>query len=301
MITVALFATAAMGNLTAMAHKYARGTGDWKTYTGHCVQFMSLVGTAALAGSTGRNEAANGSAGLLSTLLPTAIKSYAYLSRDVLNFVRPLQGNHDAGYQHPVRAQALDNTLYFGNQFGVNMAQGASDWSATSFIDAAVSAKSTPAATAKAVLGLMGYVFANVGGEGVDGLSGRALAEISTHGFTGKAIDELKTLRVSWGKLDTSERSAKDQYFDKMAGPQIARLSLFLSLYAATAVINHAISARTDWSPGKQAVAENALGALLIIAGCLPFAASTSSPSRGEPEQGEQSAAEDGQARGQRA
>lgn len=274
-ITASLFTAAAMGNLAAMLHKYHTGAADNKTYAGHGAQIIALIATVAAAAYTGKNDAGNGHLGQLAGILPSAIKSYAYLARDVINVFRPLEGNHDAGYERPVRGQMLNDVPYFGNQLAVNTAQGSSQWSATSYVDSLIHHTKTNAA----VKGLFGYSAANAAGEGLDAIGGRVASEISTHGFTGKALDELKTLRVSWGKLDTSETSTAKQLGNKAAGAGIARLSLFLSLYAATAVVNHAVEGRGDWSAGHKSFTENALGALLIIAGCLPFAASTSSPS----------------------
>jgi len=228
----------------------------------------------ATAAYTGKNDEGNGHLGQLASILPSAIKSYAYLARDVINVFRPLEGNHDAGYERPVRGQTVNGFPYFANQLAVNTAQGSSQWSATSYVDSLIHHTKTNAA----IKGLFGYSAANAAGEGLDAIGGRVASEISTHGSTGKALDELKTLRVSWGKLDTSETSTAKQLGDKAAGAGIARLSLFLSLYAATAVVNHAVEGG-DWSAGTKSFAENALGALLIIAGCLPFAASTSGPS----------------------
>jgi len=274
-ITASLFTAAAMGNLAAMLHKYHTGAADNKTYAGHGAQIIALIATVATAAYTGKNDEGNGHLGQLASILPSAIKSYAYLARDVINVFRPLEGNHDAGYERPVRGQMLNDVPYFGNQLAVNTAQGSSQWSATSYVDSLIHHTKTNAA----VKGLFGYSAANAAGEGLDAIGGRVASEISTHGFTGKALDELKTLRLSWGKLDTSETSTARQLGNKAAGAGIARLSLFLSLYAATAVVNHAVEGKGDWSAGHKSFTENALGALLIIAGCLPFAASTSSPS----------------------
>ncbi|AZQ56497.1 hypothetical protein D5R55_25565 [Burkholderia cenocepacia] len=274
-ITASLFTAAAMGNLVAMLHKYHTGTADKKTYAGHGAQLIALITTVGLAAYAGKNDEGNGHLGQLAGMLPSAIKSYAYLARDVINVFRPLEGNHDAGYERPVRGQALNGVPYFGNQLAVNTAQGSSQWSATSYVDSLIHHTKSNAA----IKGLFGYSAANAAGEGLDAIGGRVASEISTHGFTGKALDELKTLRLSWGKIDTSETSTARQLGDKAAGAGIARLSLFLSLYAATAVVNHAVEGRSDWSAGHKSFTENALGALLIIAGCLPFAASTSSPS----------------------
>ncbi|CAG2353147.1 hypothetical protein [Burkholderia sola] len=274
-ITASLFTAAAMGNLVAMLHKYHTGTADTKTYAGHGAQLIALITTVGLAAHAGKNDEGNGHLGQLAGMLPSAIKSYAYLARDVINVFRPLEGNHDAGYEHPVRGQALNGVPYFGNQLAVNTAQASSQWSATSYVDSLIHHTKTNAA----IKGLFGYSAANAAGEGLDAIGGRVASEISTHGFTGKALDELKSLRLSWGKIDTSETSTARQLGDKAAGAGIARLSLFLSLYAATAVVNHAVGGRSDWSAGDKNFTENALGALLIIAGCLPFAASTSSPS----------------------
>ncbi|MBP0717800.1 hypothetical protein J8I33_31305 [Burkholderia sp. AcTa6-5] len=274
-ITASLFTAAAMGNLVAMLHKYHTGAADTKTYAGHGAQLIALITTVGLAAHAGKNDEGNGHLGQLAGMLPSAIKSYAYLARDVINVFRPLEGNHDAGYEHPVRGQALNGVPYFGNQLAVNTAQASSQWSATSYVDSLIHHTKTNAA----IKGLFGYSAANAAGEGLDAIGGRVASEISTHGFTGKALDELKSLRLSWGKIDTSETSTARQLGDKAAGAGIARLSLFLSLYAATAVVNHAVGGRSDWSAGDKNFTENALGALLIIAGCLPFAASTSSPS----------------------
>ncbi|WP_249190509.1 MULTISPECIES: hypothetical protein [unclassified Burkholderia] len=274
-ITASLFTAAAMGNLVAMLHKYHTGTADKKTYAGHGAQLIALITTMGLAAHAGKNDEGNGHLGQLAGMLPSAIKSYAYLARDVINVFRPLEGNHDAGYERPVRGQALNGVPYFGNQLAVNTAQGSSQWSATSYVDSLIHHTKSNAA----IKGLFGYSAANAAGEGLDAIGGRVASEISTHGFTGKALDELKTLRLSWGKIDTAETSTARQLGDKAAGAGIARLSLFLSLYAATAVVNHAVEGRSDWSAGHKSFTENALGALLIIAGCLPFAASTSSPS----------------------
>jgi len=273
-ITASLFTAAAMGNLAAMLHKYHTGAADNKTYAGHGAQIIALIATVAAAAYTGKNDEGNGHLGQLAGILPSAIKSYAYLARDVINVFRPLEGNHDAGYERPVRGQMLNDVPYFGNQLAVNTAQGSSQWSATSYVDSVIHHTKTNAA----IKGLFGYSAANAAGEGLDAIGGRVASEISTHGFTGKALDELKTLRLSWGKIDTSATSTARQLGDKAAGAGIARLSLFLSLYAATAVVNHAVEGG-DWSAGTKSFAENALGALLIIAGCLPFAASTSGPS----------------------
>ncbi|MBY4771029.1 hypothetical protein K6W39_27965 [Burkholderia ambifaria] len=274
-ITASLFTAAAMGNLAAMLHKYHTGTADNKTYAGHGAQIISLIATVAAAAYTGKNDEGNGHLGQLAGMLPSAVKSYAYLARDVINVFRPLEGNHDAGYERPVRGQMLNDVPYFGNQLAVNTAQGNSQWSATSYVDSLIHHTKTNAA----IKGLFGYSAANAAGEGLDAIGGRVASEISTHGFTGKALDELKTLRLSWGKIDTSETSTARQLGDKAAGAGIARLSLFLSLYAASAVVNHAVEGNSGWSAGHKSFTENALGALLIIAGCLPFAASTSGPS----------------------
>lgn len=274
-ITATLFTAAAMGNLAAMLHKYHTGAADNKTYAGHGAQIFALIATVATAAYTGKNDEGNGHLGQLSSILPSAIKSYAYLARDVINVFRPLEGNHDAGYEHPVRGQLLNDAPYFGNQLAVNTAQGSSQWSAPSYVDSLIHHTKSNAA----IKGLFGYSAANAAGEGLDAIGGRVASEIATHGFTGKALDELKTLRLSWGKIDTSATSTARQLGDKAAGAGIARLSLFLSLYAATAVVNHAVEGKGDWSAGGKSFAENALGALLIIAGCLPFAASTSGPS----------------------
>lgn len=274
-ITASLFTAAAMGNLAAMLHKYHTGTADNKTYAGHGAQIISLIATVAAAAYTGKNDEGNGHLGQLAGMLPSAVKSYAYLARDVINVFRPLEGNHDAGYERPVRGQMLNDVPYFGNQLAVNTAQGNSQWSATSYVDSLIHHTKTNAA----IKGLFGYSAANAAGEGLDAIGGRVASEISTHGFTGKALDELKTLRLSWGKIDTSATSTARQLGDKAAGAGIARLSLFLSLYAASAVVNHAVEGNSGWSAGHKSFTENALGALLIIAGCLPFAASTSGPS----------------------
>lgn len=274
-ITASLFTAAAMGNLVAMLHKYHTGAADKKTYTGHVAQILSLIVTMGTAAYTGKNDEGNGHLGQLAGILPSAIKSYAYLARDVINVFRPLEGNHDAGYERPVRGQMLNDVPYFGNQLAVNTAQGSSQWSATSYVDSLIHHTKSNAA----IKGLFGYSAANAAGEGLDAIGGRVASEISTHGFTGKALDELKTMRLSWGKIDTSATSTARQLGDKAAGAGIARLSLFLSLYAATAVVNHAVEGKGDWSAGGKSFAENAFGALLIIAGCLPFAASTSGPS----------------------
>jgi hypothetical protein len=159
----------------------------------------------------------------------------------------------------------------------VNTAQAKSEWSATSYVDSLIHHTKTNAA----IKGLFGYSAANAAGEGLDAIGGRVASEISTHGFTRKALDELTTLRLSWGKLDTSQSSTVAQLGNKAAGTGIARLSLFLSLYAASAVVNHAVEGQGDWSASYKTLVENALGALLIIGGCLPFAASTWSPSNG--------------------
>jgi|GEM_PF-2614318 len=274
-ITASLFTAAAMGNLVAMLHKYHTGAADKKTYAGHGAQIIALIATVAAAAYTGKNDEGNGHLGQLAGMLPSAIKSYAYLARDVINVFRPLEGNHDAGYERPVRGQMLNDVPYFGNQLAVNTAQASSQWSATSYVDSLIHHTKTNAA----IKGLFGYSAANAAGEGLDAIGGRVASEISTHGFTGKALDELKTLRLSWGKIDTAETSTARQLGDKAAGAGIARLSLFLSLYAASAVVSHAVEGRGDWSAGHKSFTENALGALLIIAGCLPFAASTSGPS----------------------
>lgn len=274
-ITASLFTAAAMGNLAAMLHKYHTGTADKKTYAGHGAQIIALIATVTAAAYTGKNDQGNGHLGQLASILPSAIKSYAYLARDVINVFRPLEGNHDAGYERPVRGQMLNDAPYFFNQLAVNTAQASSQWSATSYVDSLIHHTKTNAA----IKGLFGYSAANAAGEGLDAIGGRVASEISTHGFTGKALDELKTLRLSWGKIDTSETSTATQLGNKAAGAGIARLSLFLSLYAATAVVSHAVEGRGDWSDGYKGFLNNAFGALLIIAGCLPFAASTSSPS----------------------
>ncbi|VWB18058.1 hypothetical protein [Burkholderia latens] len=274
-ITASLFTAAAMGNLAAMLHKYHTGAADKKTYAGHGAQIISLIATVAAAAYTGKNDEGNGHLGQLAGILPSAIKSYAYLARDVINVFHPLEGNHDAGYERPVRAQMLNGVAYFGNQFAVNTAQASSKWSAPSYVDSLVHHTKTGAS----IKGLFSYSAANVAGEGLDAIGGRVASEVSTHGFTGKALDELKTLRLSWGKLDTSETSLARQLVDKASGAGIARLSLFLTLYAAIATVSPAVEGRGDWSPGTKNLVENALGALLIIGGCLSFAASTSSPS----------------------
>ncbi|KVV42356.1 hypothetical protein WT27_10875 [Burkholderia territorii] len=274
-ITASLFTAAAMGNLVAMLHKYHTGTADKKTYAGHGAQIIALIATVATAAYTGKNDDGNGHLGQLAGILPSAIKSYAYLARDVINVFRPLEGNHDAGYERPVRAQMLNGVPYFVNQLAVNTAQASTKWSATAYVNGLIH-HSTADAT---ITRLFGYSAANAGGEGLDAIGGRVASEISTHGLTGKALDELKNLRLSWGKIDTSETSTARQLGDKAAGAGIARLSLFLSLYAAAAVVNHGVESRGDWSDDYKGLLNNALGALLIIAGCLPFAASTSSPS----------------------
>jgi hypothetical protein len=63
------------------------------------------------------------------------------------------------------------------------------------------------------------------------------------------------------------------QMADKAAGPQIARLSLFLALYGASACLSHAMT-QSSFSKQKQENIESLVGALMIIAGCVPFAMS---------------------------
>lgn len=98
--------------------------------------------------------------------------------------------------------------------------------------------------------------------------------------MTKEALQGMSTLRLRWNTVDTSNEGLWSQYRDKAAGAQTARLSLFLSLYAASAMVNHALSADGSRSPNATMQIENAVGALMIIGGCLPFAMSTSGKPR---------------------
>ncbi|WP_321816652.1 MULTISPECIES: hypothetical protein [unclassified Paraburkholderia] len=276
-----LYSGAVMANGMAMVHKYHQGSASKITYAGHFAQIGLLLGTAITAGATGRGQDGHGAFGLLSTLLPSAIKSYAYLSRDVVNLLYPLKGNHDDAYKRPVRAQVIDSAGYFLNQEAVNVAQGAANLSGAGFVDGL---RNHSLKLSQGIGELSGYTLANAGGEGLAAMGARAAAEVAQHGVTFTAAKNIRDLRLTWEKMDTSEQGGWKQYADKAAGAQTARLSLFLALYAAAAVVNHFLE-RGDRSNGSAPSsgilsAENALGALLIIGGCLPFAMSTATRER---------------------
>ncbi|MBN3853210.1 hypothetical protein G3N59_07470 [Paraburkholderia sp. Ac-20340] len=276
-----LFSGAVMANGMAMVHKYHQGSATKITNAGHVAQIALLLGTAITAGATGRGQDGHGAFGLLSTLLPSAVKSYAYLSRDVVNLLYPLKGNHDDDYKRPVRAQLADSAGYFLNQEAVNVAQGAANLSGAGFVDGL---RDHSLKLSQGIGELSGYTLANAGGEGLAAMGARAAAEVARHGVTLDAAKEIRDLRLTWGKMDTSVQGGWKQYVDKAAGAQTARLSLFLALYAASAVVNHFLE-RGDRSNGRAPSSsilstENALGALLIIAGCLPFAMSTATRER---------------------
>lgn len=132
-IVAGMFAFAVIGNLLAMLHKFSRGTASNTTYAGRGAQMAALVGTVAGAAVRGKNQNGNGQLGLLFTLLPAAVKSYAYLSRDIFNLMLPLESNHDEDYTKPVTSQLADSPGYFANQETVNVAQGAAQLSGAGF------------------------------------------------------------------------------------------------------------------------------------------------------------------------
>lgn len=270
-IVATLFTVAVLGNLMAAMHKFSKGTASKTTYGGHAAQVIALLVSVTTAGVVGRNQDGNGKLGLLSTLLPAALKSYAYLSRDVFNLMYPLKGNHDADYTKAMHSQFADTPGYFANQETVNVTQSAADLSGAGFADGLIDHSLK---IRDGIKDLSGYVLANAAGEGLAGIGARLAAEVAQHGFSATAAQQISQLRLQWGKIDTSKQGGWSQYADKAAGAQIARLSLFLSLYALSACIDHALSG-SNHSQGWKNNAENAIGALLIVAGCLPFAMST--------------------------
>jgi hypothetical protein len=265
-----LFGVAVAGNLAAGWHKHRRGSATATTYAGHALQIGALVTTVMCAGLTGRHQGTNGASGLLSTLLPATLKSYAYLSRDVINLLWPLKGSHDGEPKPDLRAQLLDTAPYAANQEGVNVLQDAAGLSGAGFADGLIDHSLE---LRKSIGDLSGYVLANSAGEGAAEIGARLAGEIAKHGFSANALKGMKTLRLSLGKMDTSKQGGWSQYADKAAGAQIARLSLFLSLYAASACLSHAMS-ETTLSKDKQTRIEEIVGALMIVAGCMPFAMS---------------------------
>lgn len=267
-----IFVGAAGANVVAMMHKKSNGTAISTTHRGHMLQITALLGSMAVAGAVGHGGE-NGQFGVLSTLLPAAIKSIAYLSRDLINLAVPLDGNHDALYTKPVQGQATD-VSYLGTEEAVNAGQDFAGLSGVGVLDAVASHAS---GLGDAVGKLFSYATLNAAGEGIANVSLRVANEISAHGFSSpQALQGIKDLRLHYGKYSSDNRSFKAQFADKMAGAGLARLSLFLSLYAVTGVIAYAFG--TTGLGGKtQAHLEEAIGAALIIAGCIPFAMSTSS------------------------
>ncbi len=274
-----IFVATAGANLIAMVHKKYQGSAIPTTHRGHMLQITALLGSMALAGVVGRGGE-NGQFGVLSTLLPSAIKSIAYLARDVINLVLPLDGNHDALYTRPVQGQATD-VSYLGTEEAVNAGQDAVGLSGVGLLDAVGSGGTS---LHDAVGKLFSYATLNAAGEGIANVSLRVANELSVHGFgSPEALKAIKDLRLSYGKYDSEKGSFAAQFGDKMAGAGIARLSLFLSLYAVTGTIAYAFGG-TSLGKAVQNHLEEVIGAALIIAGCLPFAMSTSSaPAEQEP------------------
>ncbi|MFM0733722.1 hypothetical protein PQQ52_24900 [Paraburkholderia sediminicola] len=267
-----IFVGAAGANVIAMMHKKNKGTAISTTHRGHMLQITALLGSMAVAGAVGQGGE-NGQFGVLSTLLPAAIKSIAYLSRDLINLGVPLEGNHDAQYIKPVQGQATDGS-YFLTEEAVNAGQDAAGLSGVGVLDAIASHAS---GVGNAVGKLFSYATLNAAGEGIANVSLRVANEISIHGFgSPQALQGIKDLRLHYGKYNSAKGSFKAQVADKMAGAGIARLSLFLSLYAVTGVIAYAFG-NTSLGTKVQTHLEEAIGAALIIAGCIPFAMSTSS------------------------
>jgi hypothetical protein len=267
-----LFVGAAGANVMAMIHKNYRGTSIPTTNRGHMLQIAALLGSMTAAGLVGRGGA-NGQFGVMSTLLPSAVKSVAYLSRDVINLLVPLNGNRDDKYTRPVAGQAAD-VSYIGTEEAVNTGQDFAGASGVGVLDALMSHS---LGLSQAVGKLTGYVGLNTVGEAIANVSVRAANEVSIGGWNSAAtLQGIKDIRLQYGKYDPQKGSFQEQFFDKMAGAGIARLSLFLSLYAVTAVLGHALG-NTSMAVKTQDHIGEAVGAALILAGCIPFAMSTSS------------------------
>ncbi|AJY44102.1 hypothetical protein I6G56_09270 [Burkholderia humptydooensis] len=268
-----LYTAAGAGNLMAMIHKHHKGVATSDTYKGHAMQMLTLLGTVVAAGALGRGQNGNGQFGLLATQLPNAVKSFVYTARDLFNLELPLESNHDDDYEHPVRAQALNNIPYVPNQYLVNDGQGFFGTSGAGFVDALRDGKLT---LPEGMRELTGYVGSNVAGEATDAIGSRLVNELTTHGLTQHAFHQIRDLRIRWSKIDTSEQSFTSQLADKAAGAGIARASLFLNVYGLSAVATHLLS-QTSLDDTAKSHLENVLGALLVGAGCVQFAMSTSS------------------------
>ncbi|MGH8778283.1 hypothetical protein [Paraburkholderia sp.] len=266
-----IFMFAAGANVLAMVHKSYKGTSIPNTQRGHMLQIATLLGTMTLAGLVGRGGK-NGQFGVLSTLLPSAIKSVAYMSRDLLNLLVPLNGNRDDQYTKPVQGQATDGS-YFLTEEAVNAGQDAIGMSGVSVLDALMSHSMSPG---RSIGRLFGYSLLNTAGEAIANVSLRAANEVAIGGWRSReTLQNMKDLRLQYGKYSSENGSFGAQFVDKMAGPGLARLSLFLSLYAVGSVIAHAFSG-TRLAAGVQNHLEEATGAALIVVGCLEFAMSTS-------------------------
>lgn len=274
-----LYVVAAAVKAVSMMHKRGEGTSTTMSNVGDASQIASILGVLVVAGMTGRNEAGNGQFGTLSQLLPSALKSFVYTARDAMNLVVPLEGNHDAGYKHPVGTQAADSIPYFPNQLAVNTVQGMGS-SGAGLVDDLEAGTTTLREGMKKVLGP--YTMGNVAGESVDAIGLRAVNEVTTHGFTPKAAEELRNLRIKCSTIDTSDKSFQAQFADKMAGSASARLGLFLTVYGLSEIVSFYLG-KSELSATAKANVENALGALFVIAGCLPFAMSTSTKEAPQP------------------
>lgn len=279
MAVAVLFTMAAAGKVLALQHKRHKGVSTAMSNVGDSVQLMSLIGVGVGAVLTGRNQQGNGQLGVLSQLLPNAIKSFVYVVRDAINMAAPLEGNHDDGYERPVLTQALDSVPYLPNQFGVNEVQGFNGLSGAGAADLVHAGVKLGSAEAKE---LVAYVGANAAGEAVDAVGLRVASEVMTHGVTPKALEEVKSLRLKWTTMDTSTHSVQSQLADKMAGSGSARLALFLGIYGLNAIAASFLD-KTSLSETDRAHAENALGALVVVAGCVPFAMATATKEAHQP------------------
>jgi hypothetical protein len=271
-----IFGAAVAGNVAAMYHKSKKGTATRDTYQGHMIQISSLLLSATAAGLVGKN----GKKGpILAQILPQALKSVVYLTRDLYNLQFPLEGNHDNDYNRPILGQSYD-VLYGGVEMAVNAAQ-----------DRGLGGSGVLEALKGHTMGLkeiigkqVGYDLANAGGESIANISVRVANEIATHGPGSKeALKGIRDLRLSWGKFSAEQSSKGSQLVDKLEGAATARLSLFLSLYAFSGVLGHLLE-KSSLSPGAQQALEEVLGGIEIFAGCIPFAMSTSGKSANEEE-----------------
>ncbi|MCA8003517.1 hypothetical protein [Burkholderia metallica] len=271
----ALFTVAIMGNLMALAHKYQKGIASGTTVAGHTIQTVALLGATIGAGVSARRQNGNGQFGTLSTLLPSALKAYAYTARDVINMMAPLTSNHDATFVRPVLTQSLDAVPFVANQYLVNEGQSTFGVSGAGFVDGL---REHSFGVAEGMKALTSYVGSNVAGESADAIVVRLVNEVTTHGVTHHALDAVSKLRMHWSTIDTSSQSFRSQLADKAAGSGIARVSLFLTIYGLSAVVDHLLSG-TSWSNTTKNHAENAIGALMVVAGCVGFVMSTAGKS----------------------